>query len=95
MATQGSPRFLDIEAARNFIKDAMSHYEERHSPTWFIGWLDDLYIRLGEDYRHVTLDEMATLSFLSEEGLWMTLDHAIPTAIKLFDRLGRPIPSYY
>ena len=88
------PTFLDIQAARSFIKQAMSHYQERKAPGWFTDWLDDLYIRLGENWGIITLDELATLRDLQENDCWMQVSHAVPALYKLFDRLGRKLPSY-
>ncbi len=54
--------FLDINGARTFIEQAMNHYTKRNSPGWFTDWLDDLYIRLGENWGPITLDELFTLA---------------------------------
>lgn len=81
--------FLDIEAARGFIQEAMSHYEERKAPAWFTDWLDDLYIRLGENWGIITLDEMLTLQTLQEDGHWLMQYYAVNRVYKMFDRLGR------
>ena len=70
--------FLDIEAARKFIQQAMNHYQERKTPSWFIEWLD----------------ELATLRDLQEDACWMQVSHAVPTVYKLFDRLGRKLPNH-
>lgn len=81
--------FLDIPAAQHFIQVAMSHYQERKAPGWFTDWLDDLYIRLAEDWGKVTLDELATLTSLNVDGHWLTPTYAMNTAYKMLDRLGR------
>lgn len=81
--------FLDINAARLFIQQAMNHYTERKAPGWFTDWLDDLYIRLGENPHPITLDEIATLQYLQADGCWMVQPLAVNTVYKLFDRLGR------
>lgn len=81
--------FLDIEAARSFIQEAMSHYEEQHASGWFTDWLDDLYIRLGEDWRTVTLDDLTTLQELREDGCWLAQSYAMNRTYKMFQRIGR------
>lgn len=82
------PTFIDLVEAQNFIKQAMSHYAQK-APGWFTDWLDDLYIRLGENWREITLDEVASLSRLYEEGDWMPQTLAVNAIYKLLDRLGR------
>jgi hypothetical protein len=81
--------FLDINGARNFIVKAMNHYQERQAPGWFTDWLDDLYIRLGENWAPITLDELFTLSSLNVDGCWLTPHYAMNGVYKMFDRLGR------
>lgn len=83
------PKFLDINAARNFIVEALNHYQERKAPGWFTDWLDDLYIRLGESAGSIVLDELLTLSVLDYEGCWMMQSLAANTVYKMFNRLGR------
>ena len=81
--------FLDINAARTFIEQAMNHYCERKAPGWFTDWLDDLYIRLGENWAPITLDELFTLGTLNEDGYWMAQHYAVNRVYRMFDRLGR------
>jgi hypothetical protein len=87
-------KFLDINAARNFSQQAMNHYVECKAPVWFTDWLDDLYIRLGENWRNITVDELATLAELGDYGpeypeYWLMQSLAVNIVYKLFDRLGR------
>lgn len=81
--------FINITEARNFIVRAINHYQEHNMPGWFMDWLDDLYIRLGEDWGKITLDEMATLANLNEENQWMMPHYAVNSVYKFFDRVGR------
>jgi hypothetical protein len=81
--------FLDINGARTFIEQAMNHYTKRNSPAWFTDWLDDLYIRLGENWAPITLDELFTLSCLNVDGCWLTQHYAMNSVYKMFDRLKR------
>ncbi len=80
-------KFFDINGARTFIEVAMQHYTS--VPPWFIAWLDDLYIRLGESWSAITLDEMAVLYRLSDDDGWKPMHYAVNDVYKLFDRLGR------
>ena len=81
--------FLDISGARSFIEQAMSHYQEQKTPGWFTDWLDDLYIRLGENWGPITLDELHTLASLNIDGCWLTQHYSVNGVYKMFDRLGR------
>jgi hypothetical protein len=81
-------QFLDIEAARKFIEQSVKHYEKT-APAWFVQWLDDFYIRLGESPRTIVLDELITVSRLYKEDAWMAETLAVNMAYKLYDRLGR------
>jgi hypothetical protein len=83
------PTFIDLEIARKFIQKAMSHYEKQSAPGWFTDWLDDLYIRLGENINAVPLEELVLLSRLHEEDGWTPQSLAVNTIYKMFDRLGR------
>lgn len=57
---------------------------------WFIEWLDDLYIRLGEDWRAITLDELSMLQELREDSCWLSQAYAMNRTYKMFQRIGRP-----
>ena len=87
MSQVQSQPFLSITGARTAIEEAMVHYES--APAWFLLWLDDLYIRLGEAWRPITLDEVATLAALHGEDGWMPESIAVNTVYKMYDRLGR------
>jgi hypothetical protein len=81
--------FLDMKGARKFIEEAMNHYDKRKAPGWFTDWLDDLYIRLGENWATITLDELVTLANLNRDGDWQAEPFAVNMVYKMFDRLGR------
>jgi len=85
--------FLNIEDTRTFIEVAMQHYQEQNMPGWFIRWLEDLYTQLGSYWQAITLDELTILSSLFTENVWTSPALAINRVYKLFDRLGRPIPT--
>lgn len=82
-------KFLDIESARKFIEQAMKHYLAEKASGWFTDWLNDLYIKLGENCQEVTLDEMLNLQSLHCDGQWKPQTFAQNAIYKLFDRLGR------
>lgn len=81
-------QFLDIKSARKFVEQAMKHYLSEKSPGWFTNWLDELYIRLHDDLKGVSLYEMAILDRLYENG-WMPQQLAVNLVYKMFDHLGR------
>lgn len=82
-----SQQFINITDMQSFILSAEYHYEK--APGWFTDWLDDLYIRLGENWGPITLDEIVTLDKLYENDTWMPEPLAVNTVYKLFDRLKR------
>lgn len=86
--------FLDIKAARTFIERAVKHYDAKPIPPWFIEWLNDLYIRLGEQPRSILLDELLTLATLEQGDGWTPQMLAVNTVYKYFDRApGRDTTS--
>jgi hypothetical protein len=80
-------QFLDIDAARLFAECAAKHYEK--APGWLFNWLDEMYIRLGENWGPITLDELATLAKLQDGEYWLAEQYTCNTVYKLLDRLGR------
>jgi hypothetical protein len=82
--------FFDLEGARQFIVSAIEHYASLNVPPWFIDYLDlDLYVRLGERWATITLDELSVLYRLSDENGWKEVRYAVNDVYKLYDRLGR------
>ena len=81
--------FIDITAMQAFIQQAMEHYQKQNAPGWLTDWLDDLYIRLADNWMAVTLDEMMILSSLNTDGLWLQQNYAANTIYKMFRRLKR------
>lgn len=79
--------FLNIANLKRFIEQAVQHYQ--HGPAWFVLWLDTLYIRLSDDWKTITLDELVALARLHDEDGWQPEPFAVNAIYKLFDRLGR------
>lgn len=79
--------FWDWQACRKFIEQAIKHY--KNAPGWFTDWLEDLYIRLGEQWGLITLDEIQSLAMLFSDGSWDSENYAVNRIYKMFDRLGR------
>lgn len=83
-------KFFDLNGARQFIVDVIEHYTPLNAPPWFINYLDtDLYVRLGESWSTITLDEIAVLYRLSDDDGWKEVEYAVNDVYKLYDRLGR------
>jgi len=83
-------KFFDLDGARKFIVDAIEHYTPLNVPPWFINYLDlDLYVRLGENWAAITLDELSVLYRLSDGDEWKPVEYAVNDVYKLFDRQGR------
>jgi hypothetical protein len=89
--SQEPRQFWHYQRCREFIQSAIEQY--KHAPGWFTTWLDDLYMRLGDE-RHVsiTLDEIETLCMLAPNGEhaeWEPEHYAVNRVYKFFDRTGR------
>lgn len=80
-------QFIDIKKMMKFIEEAVKHFHG--APGWFTDWLDELYIRLQEDWHGVTLDELLTVDHLHDTDGWKPEPLAVNSAYKLFDRLKR------
>lgn len=81
-------QFIDVNKMRKFIELAVAHYA-KHAPAWFIDWLEDLYIKIGDGDRSITLDEMMIVARLYSDEQWQSEPFAVNSAYKLFDRMGR------
>lgn len=79
--------FNDIDIPLR-IADGCDQYE-RSAPTVHT-WLDDLYIRLGEDCDHVAVSELLlAVDLRTNDGIWMRPNTAANRVYKLLHRLGR------
>jgi len=79
---------IDTDNIRKFLESACLHYE-KSSPA-VSNYLDDLYIRVGEDTQHVTLFELLRSQQLYdvESGEYMNANLAQNTVYKTLDILG-------
>jgi hypothetical protein len=53
-----------------------------------VEWLEDLYTRVQDDLKAVSLYELVTLTRLYDEG-WLPESLAVNMAYKMYDALGR------
>jgi len=59
-----------------------------HGPGWFVEWLEDLYTRVQDDLKAVSLYELVTLNRLYDDG-WLPESLAVNMVYKMYDALGR------
>lgn len=78
--------FIDLNKLLRFIQLAIEYY--KNAPGWFTDWLDELYIKINDGDRTVTLDEMMTIANFYADGGWLSEHQAVNNAYKMFDRLG-------
>jgi hypothetical protein len=53
-----------------------------------VAWLEDLYTRVQDDLKAVSLYELVTLNRLYDEG-WLPESLAVNMVYKMYDALGR------
>ncbi len=82
-------QFISVSSVRTFVAEAMNHYLKIKAPGWFTDWLDELYVRLWDEPKNVTLYELLTLQRLREDGCWMAQPLAVNMVYKMYDALGR------
>ena len=75
-----------------FLTDAVVHYEK--SAPLVSGYLDELYIRIGEKPDDVRLSELAAVSALLDGGQWEQPNYAANRIYKLACRLGRDVTGW-
>ena len=60
---------IDFPMIRKHLGKVVRHYEQDAPDV--SGWADDLYIRMGEDWRGVTLGEIILAQNLFMDEVWM------------------------
>jgi hypothetical protein len=86
------PLFFQTGQLCLFVHKAYLHYHSQKAPQWMLNYLDELYIRLGENgWKTITLDEIYTLQTLYnlEFKEWQHQLLASKIIYTLFHRLGR------
>lgn len=82
-------KFIDLANARKFLAQAVEHYDEQNAPSWLVRWLNDLYVRLGESWQSITLDELITAQIFFDGGSFVPVNYACNLAYKMFRRISR------
>lgn len=80
-------RIIDRQQLDKAIEAACEHYQ--HSAPTVADWLDDLYIRLGEQPDSVALVEVFAVERLWDGDEWQQPNYAANAVYKLQERLGR------
>lgn len=78
---------IDLNAICKALTDICETYEKT-APT-VCEWANDLYIRINEDTKTVTLCELMMVPRFCEEGTWMGPNYAANSVYHLMQRLGR------
>lgn len=78
-----------IEEIKANITMACEQYE-RTAPTVH-AWLDNLYIRIGENPVSVSMVELLHVESLREDGQWEQPNYAANRTYKMLARLGRDV----
>lgn len=81
-----SAKLFDYKATRQFIEEAVGEYSKT-APT-VAAYLNDLYIRLEEDPRTVSVMEIVTITRLRECEIWYAPNMAANFIYHLMDQLG-------
>ena len=78
--------FWNREHLQQFIEAAVQQYGR--GPAWLVNWLEDLYLRLQEDLRRISLYELEMLSRLHDAAGWLPEPLAVNMIYKMFSHLG-------
>lgn len=80
--------FIKVKSALRFIEEASRYY--KNAPEWFCRYLEyDIYIRLTDEPKTVTLPELLQVQMLFMDGDWVPECVAVNRIYKLFKELGR------
>lgn len=81
-------QFLDTEAFKRFLAEAVKHYEK--SAPRLSEWLDGMYIRLGEpEWKTITLEEIQQIQYLYADNCWLNAENAENNIYRMFNRMGK------
>ena len=80
---------IDFKAIETYLTSIVTHYEQSSPAT--ANYIDDLYIRLREDSRKVTMFELLRTGQYqdTDSGEWMQANFAQNYTYKTLDMLGR------
>lgn len=80
--------FLDTNAFKQFLAEAVKHYAE--SAPRLSEWLEEMYIRLGEeDWKTITLEEIQQIQYLYADECWLGAEWAQNNIYRLLNRMGK------
>ena len=83
---------IDFQKVFDHLTAACNHYE-KSAPT-VAAYCDDLYRRMGGDWKSVTLAEIVAVSALLENGEWEHPNYAANRIYKLMDSIGMPTTGH-
>jgi len=81
-------QFFDTEGFKQFLAEAVKHYEK--SAPRLSTWLDEMYMRLGEeDWKTITLEEIQQIQYLYADDCWLGAEWAQNNIYRLLNRTGK------
>lgn len=81
-------QFLSVEKFKRFLEEAVKHYEK--SAPRLSTWLDEMYIRLGEDdWKTITLEEIQQIQYLYADEQWLAAEWAQNNIYRMLNRMGK------
>jgi hypothetical protein len=81
-------QFFSVEKFKQFLAEAVHHYEQ--SAPRLSEWLEEMYIRLGEDeWKTITLEEIQQIQYLHADDCWLGAEWAQNNIYRLLNRMGK------
>lgn len=80
--------FFSVEKCKTFLAEAVQHYAE--SAPRLSTWLEEMYIRLGEEgWKTITLEEIQQIQYLYVDDCWLAAEWAQNNIYRLLNRQGK------
>lgn len=85
--------FLSVEKFKKFLELAVHHYQQ--SAPRLSEWLDEMYIRLGEEaWKTITLEEIQQIQYLYADDCWLNPYNAQNNIYRLLNRIGKDTTGF-
>lgn len=81
-------QFLSVDKFKQFLAEGVKHYEQ--SAPRLSNWLEEMYIRLGEEgWKTITLEEIQQIQYLYADDCWLAAEWAQNNIYRLLNRMGK------
>lgn len=85
--------FFSVEKFKKFLEQAVKHYQQ--SAPRLAEWLDDMYIRLGEDeWKTIALEEIQQIQYLYADDCWLGAEWAQNNIYRMLNRQGKDTAGF-